>query len=135
MYLYGLEELEKSYGLGLGVAGVGSKLASETELFDTDRVFFSFHNFFLEMLVDFGFIPFLVMMYTYFRLIFKLLVCYRCTDNIKHSYYAKASALSLLTIIPASISPSSIIYIFTFWLVVGFSLANLSVYKRFFHVN
>lgn len=73
MYLYGLEELVKNYGLGLGIAGVGSKLASHTELFDTDKTIFSFHNFFLEMLVDFGLIPFLILIYGYFNLVRDLL--------------------------------------------------------------
>lgn len=52
MYLYGVKELFASHGLGLGTAGVGSQLASETSLFGEDKDIFSFHNFFLEMLVD-----------------------------------------------------------------------------------
>lgn len=130
MYLYGVQELISSYGVGLGAAGVGTKLANETDLFGTDKALFSFHNFFLEMLIDFGIIPFLLIMYGYLKLVRKLLSISKYKNNIRFSYYAKASALSLLTIIPASISPSSIIYVFTFWLVVGFSLSITKISKR-----
>ncbi len=56
--------------MGLGVASVGSQLASETSLFDEDKDIFSFHNFFLEMLVDIGIIPFFIIMLAYLRLAF-----------------------------------------------------------------
>lgn len=130
MYLYGVKELFASHGLGLGTAGVGSQLASETSLFGEDKDIFSFHNFFLEMLVDIGVIPFVIIMLAYLKLAFSLIKKSRYKIDKKLSYMAKACGLSLLTIIPASIAPSSIIYVFTFWMVIGFSIATYFVIKN-----
>lgn len=127
MYLYGVNELFASNGLGIGVAGVGSKLASETNLFGEDKDIFSFHNFFLEMVVDIGVIPFVIIMLAYLKLAFSLIKESRYKID---SYMAKACGLSLLTIIPASIAPSSIIYVFTFWIVIGFSIATFLIIKE-----
>lgn len=135
-YTFGLQELFNSYGVGRGVAGVTTNLINKNVYKESNGVCSlergqcSFHNFFLEMLIDFGIIPFLLIMYGYLKLVRKLLSISKNKNNIMFSYYAKASALSLLTIIPASISPSSIIYVFTFWLVVGFSLSITKISKR-----
>lgn len=130
MYIYGLQELASSYGRGTGAAGVGSKLAIDTELFGEDKDLFSFHNFFLEMLIDYGVLPFAIIMFGYFRLINKLKKYSAKANDTLLGYYAKASALSLLTILPASISPSSIIYVFAFWLVIGFSIATSNLITK-----
>lgn len=130
MYLKGLEELHKTNGLGVGAAGIGTKLALETNYFDADKDIFSFHNFFLEMLVDIGIVPFLITFSAYLYLAFQLLKIGRKSTFKKLNYFSQASAFSLLAIIPASISPSSIIYVFTFWIVIGFSLATYLILKR-----
>lgn len=130
MYGYGIQELIKSYGLGLGVAGVGSKLAVDAAFLGLEKDFFSFHNFFLEMLIDFGVIPFTLLILGYLILINQLISISKKVKNQQLKYYTKASALSLLLILPASISPSSIIYIFTFWLIIGFSLASLRLARK-----
>lgn len=129
MYLIGMKELISSYGGGLGVAGIGSKLASQTDFFKTDSGFFSFHNFFLEMLVDLGFVPFFIVMYAYFKLAFANIKAASKIKDGKLAFYNKASGFALLTIIPASISPSSIIYEFTFWMIIGFAMATHLVTK------
>lgn len=70
MYLYGVKKLFASHELNLEAADVGSQLASETSLFGEDKDIFYFHSFFLEMLVDIGVIPFLIIMLAYLRLAF-----------------------------------------------------------------
>jgi len=127
MYLLGIQELSKTYGTGLGAAGIGSKLASETDFFGEDKEMFSFHNFFLEMMVDMGVIPFFVVMVAYIKLALANLKAAKRIKDKNLFFYNKASGLALLTIIPASISPSSIIYVFTFWLVIGFAIATYLV--------
>ena len=130
MYITGVQELVNTYGLGLGVAGISSKLASESNFFGDDKDIFSFHNFFLEMLVDLGIIPFIFIMFFYIKLALSNIQASKKVKNKKLSYFNKASGLSLLTIIPASISPSSIIYVFTFWLVIGFSITAYLVARN-----
>ena len=124
-YLIGIQELLSSNGFGVGIAGIGSILAAESE----HRIV-SFHNFFLEMLVDFGILPFLIAFISYLYIALKNIQSSRAIQNASISYYSKASGLSMLVMIPASISPSSIIYIFTFWIVIGFSLAMYMINKK-----
>lgn len=130
IYLQGIKQLVSSYGAGLGIAGIGTKLAKETDFFGEDKSIYSFHNFFLEMLIDFGVFPFVIMMYFYLRLVYSLKTWAKRTKDLRLQYFAKSSCLSLLTALPASIAPSSIIYIFTFWLLVGFSIATLSCLRQ-----
>ncbi|AKX46108.1 hypothetical protein AKN94_01025 [Thiopseudomonas alkaliphila] len=130
MSYVGLNELFKTYGVGVGISGIGSKLASETDFFDSGKEIYSFHNFFLEMLIDVGVIPFIIIMVAYVKLALANIKLAGSLANKKLAYFVKSSGLSLLTIIPASIAPSSIIYVFTFWLVIGFSIASHLVAKR-----
>lgn len=130
MYLLGVQELIKTNGMGVGAAGIGSKLASGTDFFDEDKEIFSFHNFFLEMLVDMGVIPFFVVMFAYIKLALSNIQAANSVRNTKLVFFGRASGLAMLTIIPASISPSSIIYVFTFWLVIGFAIATHLVIKH-----
>lgn len=127
MYLMGVKELHATNGMGLGVAGIGSKLALNSDFFDEGKEFYSFHNFFLEMLVDLGVIPFVFIMYFYIRLALYNIKMSNRVGSERLRFFNKASGVSLLTIIPASISPSSIIYVFTFWLVIGFAVATYLV--------
>lgn len=124
-YLIGVQELLSSNGLGVGIAGIGSILAAESE----NRIA-SFHNFFLEMLVDFGILPFFIVFMAYLYIALYNIQASRRTRNARISYYSKASGLSLLVMIPASIAPSSIIYVFTFWIVIGFSLSIYMINKK-----
>ena len=130
MYLFGLQELISSNGLGVGVAGIGSMLAQQKELFGGGHQIVSFHNFFLEMLVDIGVIPFVVVIVAYVRLALENIKYSKYFPNKRLGYFGEASGLALLSMLPASISPSSIIYVLTFWMVLGFSLAVCLVSRR-----
>ena len=130
IYSFGIQELYRSYGLGIGIAGVGSLLAVETDFFGDGHRIYSFHNFFLEMLVDFGALPFFIFLSTYISLALSNIRKSKVIRNQRLAYYSKASGLSLLVMIPASIAPSSIIYVFTFWIVIGFAIAIYKINKR-----
>lgn len=128
MYLYGLQELQSSGYLGVGIAGIGTALAQNTNFFPDADGIYSFHNFFLEMLIDLGLVPFILIFVCYFALVIRLFKISRREGGVK--YYAKSSAYALLTALPASISPSSIIYILSFWLILGFSIAVARVSRN-----
>ena len=127
MYSYGLEQLFESNGFGLGALGIGSLLAKGG---DTAHAFHSFHNFFLEMLIDFGILPFVIMMTGYFYLSLRLIKISKFIQDDRLSYFANASGFSLLAMLPASISPSSIIYMFIFYLIIGFAIATLNICNK-----
>lgn len=134
-YFRGFEELISSNGLGIGIAGIATTLANESNLYINNYEIISFHNFFLELLVDFGIIPFLIIIFSYLYLAIKNIKYSKITKNAKLSYFLKASGVSLFVILPASISPSSIIYIFTFWIVLGFSISSYLIFKKYYTTN
>lgn len=116
IYLLGVKELLSTYGFGVGVGGI-----SEILLFRGDTVA-SFHFFFLEFIVDMGIFLGLFFFIFYYINIRRLIYRSKIEEGFV-AYLNKATALSLLVAVPASISPSSIIYILTFWIVLGFSLS------------
>lgn len=126
IYSTGFSELMKSPFKGLGAAGIGTLLAQQFDFFGDSNVY-SFHNFFLEMLIDYGLIAFLVLSHYYFYLVKKLIKISNTEPDPFISLCAKASALSLITILPTSISPSSIIYVYSFWLIIAISISIINV--------
>lgn len=117
-YATGLKTLFKNYGLGEGIAGISSLLGNIK-----DEPIISFHFFFLELLIDLGLIPFFILMFFYVKLVINLLRKASKKQGITNNYYMRASGYSLIILLPASIAPSSIIYILPFWLIIGLSIS------------
>lgn len=130
MYYYGIKELIASNGLGLGISSISTKIAINTNIWpDVNSNLVSFHNFFLEMMIDLGVLPFLITMFFYFKLIKVNLHIHKNTNCKRLAYYSQSCALSLLLILPASVAPSSIIYVFAFWIVIGFSISTMKIFR------
>jgi len=117
IYHTGIHELIKSYGLGVGFGGIEYIVGA------------SFHSFFLQLLIDLGVIVFVILMALYFGLIIKLRSIYFYSRDPVFAYFSRASSLSLLLVIPASFAPSGIHYQLSFYLLIGFSLSILKIYK------
>lgn len=119
-YYTGLNLLYETYGLGLGLSGVTSIL----ELQENKPI--AFHFFFLELLVDLGVLVFIIIVISYLYIITML---FKVKKESKGSerYIFNASIYSLLILIPSSIAPSSIIYILSLWVILGFVISLLSV--------
>lgn len=111
IYSIGIEQLFNSYGLGLGISGIESYLALK---FGEHT---AFHNFFLMMLIDLGFIGFTFIVIFYVSLLYKLYIKYKMTNYILY----KILFLSILTSLISSIAPSGIFYILPYWFILGIS--------------
>ncbi len=120
IYAHGIELFIKSYGFGIGIGGITSYLES------IKFPITSFHFFFLEMLIDLGIIVFSILMSCYIFLIVKL---FKVQHSTKIDYLAKSIGYSLIIAIPASMAASSIIYVLSFWCVLGLGLATLKISK------
>jgi teichuronic acid biosynthesis protein TuaE len=134
MYSYGIEQFYQHPLGGLGVAGVSSKLAT-TDIWLTDKNVVSFHNFFLELLIDYGLFVFASISYLYFRLFVSLYNNSRRIASQRLAFYARGCAIALIVAIPSSLSPSSIVYILSFWLLLGLSIATNTLCNSFPGVN
>lgn len=122
LYINGVIWLVESYGLGLGLGGIEALLQHQGSIVQ------SFHFFFLQMLIELG-IFFVIFMYAYFWLINGLLSTAKKMDDQFTKYLLNSCGLALLLAIPGSISPSSLHYELPFYVLIGFSLATLSVFK------
>ncbi|MDC5135892.1 O-antigen ligase family protein [Acinetobacter baumannii] len=123
IYSLGFSNLLKEPFLGLGIGGIQSILVS------MDFEIQSFHFYFLEMLVDYGVIFYITFLFFYSKLIFKLVKIYRSSKDLNWKRISKSCAISLIIMPFASISPSSIVYILTAWVILGLSLTLVKLYK------
>jgi hypothetical protein len=123
IYIFGIKQLIQSYGLGVGFGGIEALLIRENFQIQ------SFHFLFLQLLVDLGIIIFSFLFFWYTVLIWKLYKISFKSDDSRLAYYARATSLSLIIAIPASVAPSGVHYILTFYLLIGFALSILKIYN------
>ncbi|WP_336957142.1 O-antigen ligase family protein [Acinetobacter johnsonii] len=123
IYSLGFSNLLKAPFLGLGIGGIQSILTA------MDFEIQSFHFYFLEMLIDYGIVFYIIFLVFYIRLIIKLVKIYRNSNDLNWKRISKGCAISLIIMPFASISPSSIVYILTAWVVLGLSLTLVKLYK------
>ncbi|WP_062662922.1 hypothetical protein [Grimontia celer] len=124
-YAFGLKELFDTNGFGVGFGGI------EARLTEMDFKIKSFHFFFLQLLVDFGVYFFVIFIVLYFSMIEKLRRLSLRISSERISYYSKSASLSLFVAIPASLAPSGVHYILTYYLIIGFALSILKVGNKY----
>ncbi|KOM87603.1 O-antigen ligase family protein [Clostridium botulinum] len=112
---------EKNY-LGYGVGNVENFIKEQKH---TGKIY-SPHCYAIEILGDFG-LPGVALYGVYYL--------YLLIGNIvlgikRKSMYCFAAATGLITFAPASFGPSSITYVFSYWILIGFAVSCMQVYKR-----
>ncbi|MBV7388037.1 hypothetical protein KRX11_05150 [Pasteurellaceae bacterium TAE3-ERU1] len=122
MYIFGLNELISSYGFGLGVGGITNKLI------EFNYPMQSFHFFILEMLIDFGIVFYIPILFFYFYVLHNLYLISK-KEKFLMGNISKALVVIWLIFPISSISPSSIVYNLPFWLIVGLSLSLIKIVR------
>ncbi|AOR24531.1 O-antigen ligase family protein [Clostridium taeniosporum] len=112
---------EKNY-LGYGVGNVEQFIKNQG---DTGNIY-SPHCYAIEILGDFG-LPGVALYGIYYL--------YLLIGNIilgikRRSIYCFTAATGLIVFAPASFGPSSITYVFSYWILIGFAVACMQVYKK-----
>lgn len=123
MYLYGLDKWSEHFILGLGPGGISSLLLESSYFSQFEKPRVAFHFFFLEVLIDVGILVFLILSISFFRILQRLFRMYKSNPKDMDGKVALALFVSLVASIPASISPSSIIFNLSFWFLLGLSFA------------
>lgn len=121
----GINALKESKGLGVGG---GASLYVQEKIRSTKGTT-SMHNLWVETLVEGGLIFFMVFAAWYLSLIKQLYFISYKSDGHCMRYYSASTSLALIGFIPAAVSPSTTIYMLPMWLLFGFSLAVINVYK------
>lgn len=112
IYKLGIISVLECPWVGLGVGGAQLMLES------VGSPITSFHFYFLEILVEYGVIFYVLFLIFYVYMLRKLYYVHSKYNN----NLAKSCFFSLLVLPVASISPSSIIYILCLWVIIGMSL-------------
>jgi len=112
---------EKKY-LGSGVGNVEQYIRNQGNTMNI----YSPHCYAIEILGDFG-IPGIVLygIYYLYLLIGNIVVGIK-----KKSVMCFAAVAGLIAFAPASFGPSSITYVFSYWILIGFAISCLQVYKK-----
>lgn len=117
---------ENPFHLFFGVGGGASKEINA--IYGNTHGILNNHFFMLELLSEYGIIVFTFIMTVY---VVSLVKMYRISRvGNEDSKYAKPTFLALLITIPGSISTSTIIYFFPFWIILGFTIYHLKHYRR-----
>lgn len=91
----------------------------------------SLHNWFLEILLEFGIVFFISYMVFYISILLNLFKCIRrndISDDLKK--IACGCIYSLIGFLIAMTSPSGVIYFFPFWMVIGISLIVINISRK-----
>jgi O-Antigen ligase. len=112
---------EKHY-LGYGVGNVEQYIKDQG---NTGNIY-SPHCYPIEILADFG-LPGIALygVYYLYLLIQNIIIGIR-----KKSIMCFAAVTGLIAFAPASFGPSSITYVFSYWILIGFAIACIQVYKK-----
>lgn len=118
----GFEKLIETKGLGVGGGSTRSHLVNGIS------EGLPLHNFWAEVLVESGILFFLVFALWYVSILYNLYIA-RKSESERLRYYANSSFLSLLCFVAGAISSSSTIYFLPMWILFGFSISIINIYK------
>lgn len=124
IYTLGIIGLLDAPILGLGLGGI------QSILIEMNSPIQAFHFYFLEVLVDYGIAFYLLFIGYYGFLIFKLFKISKKNINNSVKSIVLAVFYSLIIMPVASITPSSIVYNLTAWIIIGLALSIIYLDKE-----
>ncbi|SFI64725.1 O-antigen ligase family protein [Thermoflavimicrobium dichotomicum] len=126
LLLYGLDFLQKSHYLGVGAGNVEAHMKGKKGV---NKV--NIHNWWAEVLVNFGVIVFVLYMALYLWLLYQLWLLAQIKKSPSISpvirWGAIASLLSLIGFFFGAIAPSSCIHFTPMWSTIGIALAIVAI--------
>ena len=123
----GIDALLQTYGLGLG--GGGARAIQE-EMGGVAGKITSMHNFWIEILVEGGVLFAICFIVWYLYVIYLLHRISLKTLNNDIKYYSSSASLSMIGFLIGATSPSSCIYLFPMWILLGFAVAIINNYHK-----
>ena len=124
----GLKSFVDSKGIGVG-GGNSNYIHKEDNMKSTGKIL-SMHNFWIEILVEGGFLMFIIFGVWYFSQLFTLRKISKRTNDNDIRYFAKAGEYALIGFSISLISLSSVIYFLPMWILFGFNLSTIRNYKK-----
>lgn len=122
-----IDFLSQTYGFGVG-AGNAEAWMEKYGSYDTMGIT-NPHNWWIEILVNYGLFIFVFYVVIYIRLIYQLFVVFLSSKDVNQKEIAKVLLVSLLTFIFASISSSSVMAFMPQWILLIMSITFINVVK------
>lgn len=119
--------LVQHYGFGVG-AGNAEYHMKKFRVYHTDQIN-NVHNWWVEILVNYGIFIFAGYIAFFFGILIALYKAYRKLEDSTEKMICEALLVGMVTFIPASMSPSSIMGFGPQWLFFAFALAFLNYYR------
>lgn len=123
-----IDFLSQTYGFGVG-AGNAEIWMEKYGLYDT-RGITNPHNWWIEILVNYGLFIFVLYVIIYIRLIYQLFEIFLKSKDINQQETAKVLFISLVTFSFASISSSSVMGFMPQWILIILSIVSINIYKQ-----
>lgn len=120
--------LEDTFGFGVG-AGNAEYYMEKFQVFNTYGDF-NIHNWWAEILVNYGVLVFTVYVLIYISLIYKLYHIYKRTSVVTIKMISEGLFMCLITFALASISPSSMMALPYNWLLFAFVIGFINYYQN-----
>lgn len=122
-----LNEDPWQYIVGIGSGNTEMRMAPYA---DTTDGIVNMHNWWMEMLLEYGVIIAALFIWLYLSLMWNLLKIYMYSPSRFYKLFAEGLLLSLVAFFMASISPSSIRSMAGLWIIFGASMALIKLYKE-----
>jgi len=124
----GFVSLYQTAGFGVGAGNIGHWIENH-QVYDTHGLT-SLHNWWGEVLFNYGVFIFIGYVIVYLGLVFRLYAIYRNLEDGSEKMICEALLIALVGFFFASISSSSIMALRFQWLFLGFTLAFLNYWRR-----
>ena len=122
-----IDFLSQTYGFGVG-AGNAEAWMGKYAIYDT-RGITNPHNWWIEILVDYGLLIFVFYIIIYMRLVYQLFVVFLRSKDANQKEIAKVLLVSLLTFVFACISSSSVMAFMPQWILLIMSISFINITK------
>ena len=123
----GLKALSETYGFGLGAGG---STANQERIGPVAGRFTSMHNFWVEILVEGGYLITIIMFFWYLGIVYNLYLISKVRTKTRLNYYSQSLLLSMISFVPSAIAASSTIYFFPMWIMFGMSISVILLYRK-----
>ena len=124
----GMAALHSSYGMGVG-GGADKWVQENNYVAGTEIV--AMHHFWIELLVNGGYLFFLAFAIWYAQITIELLQFGRKLAGHPNSrYYCASLSLALIGFVPGAISASSVIYVLPMYLLFAFACCQANICRR-----
>lgn len=121
----GLHFLYNSFGFGVGAGNIEFHMRNNA-IFETFGIV-NMHNWWFEILTNYGIIIFILYIIFFIRIFFKIYVIRKIGSN---KIFSEAILLSLVGFVFASVSPSTFIAFKPQWIILGIAIAYINFYKK-----